>query len=57
MLGDLARLFLAHGAVHQQLGKFYPYRDSLTAGSWSLLAGMKAVVDPKGLMNPGSLGF
>lgn len=57
MLRDLARIFLAHGAVHQQIGKFYPYRESLQAGSWALLEGVKRVVDPRGLMNPGSLGL
>jgi len=57
MLGDLARIFTDHGAVHQQLGKFYPYRESLEPGSWALLEGLKRVVDPRGLMNPGSLGL
>jgi len=57
MLGDLARIFTDHGAVHQQLGKFYPYRESLQPGTWALLAGIKKVVDPAGLMNPGSLGL
>jgi D-lactate dehydrogenase (cytochrome) len=57
MLGDLAKIFLEHGAVHQQLGKFYPYRESMSPESWALLAGMKRVVDPLGLMNPGSLGL
>lgn len=57
MLRDLAGIFLAHGAVHQQLGKFYPYRESLDPVTWSLLAGCKSLVDPRGLMNPGSLGL
>jgi D-lactate dehydrogenase (cytochrome) len=57
MLRDLAAIFLSHGAVHQQLGKFYPYRESLEPGTWALLKGIKQVVDPRGLMNPGSLGL
>lgn len=57
MLGDLARIFTDHGAVHQQLGKFYPFRESLQPGTWALLAGIKEIVDPDGLMNPGSLGL
>ena len=57
MLSDLARIFTDHGAVHQQLGKFYPYRESLQPGTWTILTGIKQVLDPAGLMNPGSLGL
>lgn len=57
MLGDLARIFMEHGAVNQQLGKFYPYRDALDAETWRILEGIKRVVDPDRLMNPGSLGL
>jgi D-lactate dehydrogenase (cytochrome) len=57
MLGDLARIFMEHGAVNQQIGKFYPYREALATDTWSLLCDLKRAVDPLGLMNPGSLGF
>lgn len=57
MLADLARIFMEHGAVHQQLGRFYPYRESLQPNTWALLEGIKNVVDPGRLMNPGSLGL
>lgn len=57
MLGGLAQIFMEHGAVNQQLGKFYPYKDALNANTWSVLEGVKRVVDPQGLMNPGSLGL
>ncbi|MCL4778712.1 MAG: FAD-binding oxidoreductase [Gammaproteobacteria bacterium] len=57
MLADLARIFMEHGAVHQQLGRFYPYRESLQPDTWALLEGIKRVVDPGRLMNPGSLGL
>ncbi len=57
MLRDLAGIFREHGAVHQQLGRFYPYRESLEPGTRALLDGLKRVVDPRGLMNPGSLGL
>jgi D-lactate dehydrogenase (cytochrome) len=57
MLNDLARLFMEHGAVNQQIGKFYPYRDALAPDTWAVLEGIKRGVDPRGLMNPGSLGF
>ncbi len=57
MLSDLAQIFMEHGAVNQQLGKFYPYKDALNQETWQVLEGIKQIVDPKGLMNPGSLGL
>jgi D-lactate dehydrogenase (cytochrome) len=57
MLRDLARLFMEHGAVHQQLGRFYPYREALAPETFGLLARIKRVVDPENLMNPGALGL
>ena len=57
MLGDLAQIFMDHGAVNQQIGKFYPYREALSPKAWGVLEGIKRVVDPDGLMNPGSLGL
>ena len=57
MLRDLAQIFMEHGAVHQQLGKFYPYRESLHPDTWALLEGIKQLVDPDRLMNPGNLGL
>jgi D-lactate dehydrogenase (cytochrome) len=57
MLADLAQIFLEHGAVHQQIGKFYPYKDSIDGVNWALLNAFKSAADPKRLMNPGSLGL
>lgn len=57
MLGDLAQLFMEHGAVNQQIGKFYPYKDAMDPATWSILEDIKRSVDPNGLMNPGSLGL
>lgn len=57
MLRDLARLFMEHGAVHQQLGRFYPYREALAPETFDLLSRIKRVVDPENLMNPGVLGL
>lgn len=57
MLHDLANLFMEHGAVHQQLGKFYPFSKSLDASTWKLLSGVKRLVDPSCKVNPTALGF
>lgn len=57
MLRDLAALYLEMGAVHQQIGKFYPYKEALDPASFDVLSSIKAMVDPKGLMNPGALGL
>jgi D-lactate dehydrogenase (cytochrome) len=57
MLVELSRVFLELGAVHQQLGRFYPYADSLDATTLELVRGIKSLVDPAGRMNPGALGL
>lgn len=44
-----------HGAIHFQLGKFYPYRDARCAGALALYDAIKRAVDPASLMNPGAL--
>ncbi|MEO9491177.1 MAG: FAD-binding oxidoreductase, partial [Marinomonas sp.] len=50
-------LMLEHDAVHFQIGRTYRYRDSLDPAADALLQAVKAQVDPRGLMNPGSLGL
>jgi D-lactate dehydrogenase (cytochrome) len=57
MLHGLAQIFMEHGAVNQQIGKFYPYKDAMDANTWSILEDIKQAVDPRRLMNPGSLGL
>jgi len=57
MLRDLAELFVREGAVNRQLGKFYPYKQAIAPETFALLRGIKQVVDPKGLINPGALGL
>jgi FAD/FMN-containing dehydrogenase len=54
---DLRDHFLEIGAAHLQLGRTYPFKRSRNGETWSLLSQFKALVDPKGLMNPGALDF
>ena len=54
---DLARCFMEHGAVSFQIGRFYRYQEGLDPGAARLLAAIKRVVDPQGIINPGSLGL
>jgi FAD/FMN-containing dehydrogenase len=53
----LAQMFMANGCTHLQIGKSYPYRAGREPVTWDVLAGIKALLDPQGLVNPGSLGF
>jgi hypothetical protein len=50
-------LFQRFGAASNQIGRTYPFRSALSPPSEALLSGIKAIVDPRGLMNPGVLGF
>jgi FAD/FMN-containing dehydrogenase len=54
---DLVELFTRHGASHCQIGKSYPYRQTRRPETYALLQAIKAAVDPRGLVNPGSLGL
>jgi D-lactate dehydrogenase (cytochrome) len=45
------------GAAHFQIGRAYPYRESRDEAFLAVLDAVKQVVDPKGLFNPGGLGF
>jgi FAD/FMN-containing dehydrogenase len=53
----LAASFMEQGAASFQIGRFYRYQDGLDASAARLLAQLKALVDPHGRMNPGSLGL
>ena len=53
----LVDLIFEHGGAHFQIGRTYRYRDSLDPAADALLLAVKQQVDPKGLMNPGSLGL
>ena len=50
-------LMQEHGAGHFQIGRAYPYQARMAPPVQSLLAAIKRELDPKGLMNPGVLGF
>ena len=50
-------LFLAHQAAHFQIGRTYRYRESLDPAADALIVALKSALDPRGLMNPGSLGL
>ncbi|MEH6552298.1 MAG: FAD-binding oxidoreductase [Pseudomonadales bacterium] len=54
---ELAELFCELGAVHQQIGKDYLYREGLQPEAWKLIQAIKNTVDPDGKVNPKSLGL
>jgi FAD/FMN-containing dehydrogenase len=54
---DLGAFWLAHGCAHLQIGKTYRYLEDRQAPTRALLEGFKALVDPRGLVNPGALGL
>lgn len=54
---ELTALFSAMGAVHMQIGKSYPYRETRQPETFALLQAIKHAVDPSMLMNPGALGL
>ena len=53
----LIEAFHEAGAAHLQIGKRYPYLDSLDPGSRGLLESIKNHVDPQRLTNPGALSL
>ncbi len=54
---EIIALFTEVGGVHSQIGKSYLYRQGLEANSWKLVSAIKDQVDPRGKVNPGSLGL
>jgi FAD/FMN-containing dehydrogenase len=52
---DLTLLWGAFGAVHFQVGRYYGYASALSSAALAFVKSLKAAVDPKGLMNPGTL--
>ncbi len=53
----LIALFESMGAAHLQIARTYPLRNSHDPVGWDLLKAVKHQLDPRGLMNPGSLGL
>ena len=54
---QLAALFDRMGGIHMQIGKYYAYETNMEPQRWQVLRGMKKVLDPQNLVNPGVLGF
>jgi len=55
--GATVTLFREFGAASNQIGRAYPFREALSPAPEALLADIKAALDPRGLINPGVLGF
>ena len=45
------------GGVHLQVGKTYQFKEGLQPDTYKIIQGIKALVDPKGRVNPGTLGL
>ena len=55
---ELRDLFDSLGGMHLQIGKYYPYKDIMNNEALGrIVEGVKSVVDPDRLMNPGALGL
>lgn len=49
--------FQSLGSIHLQVARAYPLKTRHAPEGWAMLQALKRQVDPKGLMNPGSLGL
>jgi hypothetical protein len=55
---ELRDLFDAQGGLHLQLGKYYPYTEIMNNEALpKVINGVKNLLDPQRLVNPGSLGL
>jgi FAD/FMN-containing dehydrogenase len=50
-------LYAGLGGASWQVARDYPFESVLQPQTWSLLQAVKSALDPRGLMNPGSLGL
>lgn len=55
--GRIQELCIKNGASHFQIGKDYPYLATRKPEVAGLVRGLKQLLDPQGLMNPGALGL
>lgn len=55
---ELRDLFDSLGGLHLQIGKYYPYKDLMNNEALPrVIDGIKDVLDPERLINPGALGL
>jgi glycolate oxidase len=54
---EVIAVFGALNAVHLQVARTYPLAARHAPQGWAALAALKQQLDPRGLMNPGSLGL
>ncbi len=57
MKGEVVDLMHAHGGIHFQIGRTYPYAQDHDPVHWALLKAIKTELDPAGILNPGVLGL
>jgi FAD/FMN-containing dehydrogenase len=53
----IGELCIQNGASHMQIGKDYPYLKTRKPEIAAVVRGLKKLLDPDGLMNPGALGL
>ena len=54
---DLTHYWMTQGCAHLQIGKTYRFMESRQPVVAEMLQGLKDLVDPRGLINPGALGL
>jgi hypothetical protein len=54
---DLTRFWMEQGCAHLQIGKTYRFMESRQPAVRDILEGLKGLLDPAGLINPGALGL
>lgn len=57
MRTELSALYDRMGGIHFQIGRAYAYLDTLQPQAGAAVCQLKTMFDPRGLMNPGSLGL